>query len=368
MANDENKINELVENDEEPTVKLQLPVSVLNSDIPARAIARTFDATPHLNSYHDAGDAEHLRIRLLESEKYADSIRQQSQDLIETNNRLEQEIKNLSLCLSDTKQKNIRLASEVAMVTAATEEMKNELLLAKEQHESEIRILRLELGEAQNTAVQSDEINSQLASDLVDSRIFKEELERMLDLAEQKSAERNQELEKQLARLHRETESLNQKLATKSEAVSILLAELAKKSEIVESIGEIEDAMHDTEESTSARKLKSVGSDTRVAIDHVTRVLVGQIDNQALRFPLVKNRLTIGRTKDNDIQLKAACISRHHAVVETDGKQTRIIDSGSTNGVQVNSEKIVARNLANGDVVTIGNALFKYEERKNDES
>ena len=39
--------------------------------------------------------------------------------------------------------------------------------------------------------------------------------------------------------------------------------------------------------------------------DRVTRVLVGKVGEQLLRFPLFKDRLTIGRTEDNDIQLNA---------------------------------------------------------------
>ena len=97
--------------------------------------------------------------------------------------------------------------------------------------------------------------------------------------------------------------------------------------------------------------------------DRVTRVLVGKIGDQLLRFPLFKDRLTIGRTSDNDIQLNAGYISRRHAVVQTDGESTRVIDWGSKNGVYVNSKPVTEHFLKNGDIVTIGNAHFRYEER-----
>ena len=87
----------------------------------------------------------------------------------------------------------------------------------------------------------------------------------------------------------------------------------------------------------------------------------GEVDGQELRFPLFKDRLTIGRTEQNDIQLKATCVSRRHAVIVTDRDTTRVIDWGSKNGVYVNSDRITEHFLKNGDAVRIGTADFRYE-------
>ena len=105
---------------------------------------------------------------------------------------------------------------------------------------------------------------------------------------------------------------------------------------------------------------RQVGKDR----DKVTRVLIGSIGDQILRFPLFKDRLTIGRTEDNDIQLKLSYISRRHAVVMTEGDSTRVIDWGSKNGVYVNSKRVKEHFLSNGDIVAVGNAKFRYEERR----
>ena len=96
--------------------------------------------------------------------------------------------------------------------------------------------------------------------------------------------------------------------------------------------------------------------------------MIGTVDNQVLQFPLFKDRLTIGRTKENDIQLKAAYISRLHAVIQTEGDATRIIDWGSKNGIQVNSARVSEHFLCHGDTIMIGNARFRYEERKKRDS
>ena len=96
--------------------------------------------------------------------------------------------------------------------------------------------------------------------------------------------------------------------------------------------------------------------------ERVTRLLIGRVDDQELRFPLFKNRLTIGRTQQNDIQLKAQYISRRHAVITTEGDAARVIDWGSKNGVYVNSRRVSEHFLKHGDIVTIGIAEFRYEE------
>lgn len=328
----------------------------------------TADASSEIDLASPGSDNDRLQLRLQRSERYADTIRQQSQDLIETNTRFEREIENLTQSLADAKQRNMCLLRESEQMAAKVEDMQSKLDASQAEHENEMRILRFELGEAQDTAVQSDELNSQLASDLVDARSFKEELERMLTEAEEQSAARIDALQKEHAKLTRKAESLEQKLSTKSEAISILLGELAKKSEHIDSFGEIEEVIHDIDERMSERSLRSEESDKRATVDRITRVLIGKVDNQVLRFPLFKNRLTVGRTKDNDIQLKAAYISRHHAVIETNGEQTRIVDSGSKNGVQVNAERIDKKVLVHGDIVLIGNARFQYEERKKRDS
>ena len=102
----------------------------------------------------------------------------------------------------------------------------------------------------------------------------------------------------------------------------------------------------------------------RAPTDRISRVLIGSVDDQLLRFPLFKDRLTIGRTKDNDIQLKAEYVSRRHAVIQTDGATARIIDWGSKNGIHVNSVKVSEHFLCHGDTISIGSARFRYEERK----
>ena len=304
--------------------------------------------------------------RLERTEAYADSLRRKLQDVIGLQDELRSERDRLSGSLAETIEKNRYL--EEALANAADDKLQldKELASIADKHQEEMRILRFELGEAQETVAQSEELKSQLASDLVDTRGFKEELERMLCDNDENARKRIDELEKKLAKVTRVASDYEEKLESRSDAINVLLAELAKKSEQIESINEIGEVISDIDVRISEQfdeDEATIVAQSHKPQDRVTRVLVGKVGNQLLRFPLFKDRLTIGRTDDNDIQLNAVYISRRHAVVQADGDATRVIDWGSKNGVYVNSKRVTEHFLQNGDIVTIGNAHFRYEER-----
>ena len=307
----------------------------------------------------DAQASEELISRLRRTEEYADSIRKQSHDLIEENTSAGREIESLSSRLTEGTERNAEVSKRLSTATSDIEELQSTLSQIQKRHEDEIRILRFELGDAQSTIIQTEELTTQIASDLVDARSFNAELERMLRDAEEQSSDQIDQLQRQVAQLTRKAGSFEQKLTAKSEAISVLLAELANKSDQDDSIGEIEGAIQDIDDRMSEHNISG---------DKVSRVLVGTVEDKMLRFPLFKNRLTIGRTDDNDIQIKAVYVSRRHAVIQTDGDVTRIIDWGSKNGIQVNSAKVTEHFLCHGDTLLIGNARFRYEERKKRDS
>ena len=229
---------------------------------------------------------------------------------------------------------------------------------AERAHAEEIRVLRFELGEAEDTLAQNEHITEQLASDLIDTRNFRDELEHMLRDKEEKNDTSIMNLRKKVSKLGKTVSDYEEKLESKTEAINCLLAELTKKSQQIDSIEKMEVVIHEIDNHLS----KSIDSRPPPDRERVTRLLIGQVDDKELRFPLFKNRLTIGRTRQNDIQLKAQHISRRHAVITTEGDAARVIDWGSKNGVYVNSKRVTEHFLENGDIVAIGSAEFRYEE------
>lgn len=328
-----------------------------------RKAARSIPKPPPSSSTQD--DEPFSQNRLLRTEAYADSLRRKLQDLLASHDKLERENAHLEASVQRSHKYGEQLTAELAVEKEDKDALDRELASIADKHAEEIRLLRFELGEAQDTVVQSEELNSQLASDLVDTRGFKKELERMLCDNDEKSRVRIDELEKELVRARRIAKNFEERLEARSDAINVLLAELARKSERIDSIGEIGDVISDIDERISEQfdEVDDTPVPTNRANERVTRVLLGKVGNKLLRFPLFKDRLTIGRTMDNDIHLNATYISRRHAVVQADGDATRVIDWGSRNGVFVNSKRITEHFLKNGDIVTIGNVHFRYEER-----
>lgn len=329
----------------------------------ARKAAREIPKPPRSKQSGFAADDNH--DRLAHAEAYADSLRQKFQDILANQEDLEADRNRLQNALTDALARNRQLSDDLETANQANLDLDRKLVEMGETHAEDLRILRFELGQAQETVSQTEVLNSQLASDLVDTRGFKEELERMLSDTDERSQAHIEKLETELQHATSRAQDLEEKLEARSDAINVLLAELARKSEQVESIGEIGDVISDIDDRISERfdEEDDARGASQKSYDRITRVLVGKIGDQLLRFPLFKDRLTIGRTSDNDIQLNAGYISRRHAVVQTDGESTRVIDWGSKNGVYVNSKPVTEHFLKNGDIVTIGNAHFRYEER-----
>lgn len=87
------------------------------------------------------------------------------------------------------------------------------------------------------------------------------------------------------------------------------------------------------------------------------RKLVITIAGQAFDYPIVKKQITIGRGHGSDIRIASHFVSRVHAKISTNGLATIIEDTGSKNGLVVNSERVRRRVLRDGDVVSFGDDL-----------
>ncbi len=90
------------------------------------------------------------------------------------------------------------------------------------------------------------------------------------------------------------------------------------------------------------------------------RLLVRSKDGHEQVVHVLGRKTSIGRTPDNDLQIDASYISRHHAVILVHGQKTVIEDLNSTNGVHINGRRIVRENLKDGDLVMVGKAAFRF--------
>jgi diguanylate cyclase (GGDEF)-like protein len=79
------------------------------------------------------------------------------------------------------------------------------------------------------------------------------------------------------------------------------------------------------------------------------------------RYELAGTReVVIGRGADCTIQVDRDSVSRKHAKVVRSGNQWQVVDLGSTNGSYVNDAQVTQCSLRDGDLLKIGNAIFKF--------
>jgi len=89
--------------------------------------------------------------------------------------------------------------------------------------------------------------------------------------------------------------------------------------------------------------------------------LILSMDGLVLKeIPLLKDRMTIGRKANNDIQIDNMAISGEHAAVVTILNDSFLEDLNSTNGTMVNGQAVKKHFLKDGDVIELGKYKMKY--------
>ncbi|MGM0397170.1 MAG: FHA domain-containing protein [Bacillota bacterium] len=79
----------------------------------------------------------------------------------------------------------------------------------------------------------------------------------------------------------------------------------------------------------------------------------------------VENALTLGRQKDNTIEIKDPYISKKHFRITKDEDQFFLEDLGSSNGTYLNGERVedVTR-IKKGDIIKVGEIEFIFIDRE----
>ena len=91
-----------------------------------------------------------------------------------------------------------------------------------------------------------------------------------------------------------------------------------------------------------------------------TKLVVSLRGNPDREIVLSTDRVLIGRGDEADVRIDSVFVSRYHALILRDGKQDVLLDLGSTNGVLVNSRRIVRRALRDRDLIQIGPTRVTY--------
>lgn len=159
-------------------------------------------------------------------------------------------------------------------------------------------------------------------------------------------------------RLEATNADLRSALEQQRQALTDREAELQRVSRVASSstyaLGRVQSSIDDLG-SLSNSPAESAAEGEQVPVSVLTR-----IDSDLNQSFVLRSRATIGRDSDNDIQIDARFVSRHHAAMVPGHRSALVEDLSSTNGVVVNGRRVRCARLTHGDVLTFGTAKFRY--------
>ena len=80
-------------------------------------------------------------------------------------------------------------------------------------------------------------------------------------------------------------------------------------------------------------------------------------------YPVASRRVVLGRSRECDISLPDSNVSRRHAELVQEGATYWLADLGSTNGTELNGERVDRAKLADGDRITLGSTDVVFGRR-----
>lgn len=99
----------------------------------------------------------------------------------------------------------------------------------------------------------------------------------------------------------------------------------------------------------------------------MAEIIVKYDDKVIERVVIDKRRISIGRTKENDIVLENRGVSRRHAVIEFNDSGAVVIDNESLNGIFLNDRRVTEEVLRENDEITIGKYSLIFHSQETEE-
>jgi chromosome segregation ATPase len=327
-----------------------------------------------------AAGGERLRTLQASAEAHGSSNSRQQAELA----RLQAERANLTAAVESARAATLAANQQAAGHGGALEQMRSrnaelEATLTAErrrvgQLEEELATARRDTqdwGSALSSAQQ--ERNTHLASLGAAEARVREQEERVAEQLEavralqadaDTSAARARELEGDL----RAAEDAVNRLESEARARNARIEELEKANQQWRTT--LEEARHGATDTAANQGLRDAAHevpDTPAAPEPVpeaaARLLIQTEEGREVVHVLGR-RTSIGRTPDNDLQIDAKFISRHHAVILVGPVHSIIEDLNSTNGVYVNGRRITRNTLKDGDTLLFGRAQYRFAVRK----
>jgi len=333
----------------------------LESDLSHRA-ARIADLDSQVSTLAAAlqqRDVELTRLRAVEASLSAALEAARAATATVTTRAGEQES-----ALTETRTRIATLDAELAAERKRGAEREEELTKVRsdmEEWASAVRAAQVERG-GHLASIASGEARVKQLEDRVAEQV---DMLRALQSASDAAIARTHELEADLRAAEDGITRLESQLRSRNARVS----ELEKANQQWRhTLDETRAAHIDTDTHLALREAAHADADEGLAPapDGATRLL-SRSDGEREVVHVLGRKTSIGRTPDNDLQIDAKHISRHHAVILAGPAHTIIEDLNSTNGVLVNGKRISRQLLKDGDQVTIGRAEYRFAVRRTGE-
>lgn len=191
--------------------------------------------------------------------------------------------------------------------------------------------------------------------ELTDSR---DKLQTRLAMANEK----NLESEAVVGAMGKKIEKLEAELCAKRDLIEVLVNGRSADKEMDDTFDECVDVTTDVDAGATDAD-SNVHLNQPDILPFRARHLIVAIDpygGEAIRYPLYKREMTIGRSRKADIRIPNVYVSRMHARISREGSKAIIQDTSSTNGFLVNSEASRRRELMHGDRLNIGTMEFEF--------
>lgn len=78
---------------------------------------------------------------------------------------------------------------------------------------------------------------------------------------------------------------------------------------------------------------------------------------------LTQRSVVLGRSKEADVQVPDANVSRRHAEIRQEGATYWLVDLGSTNGTELNGKRVQRAKLSDGDRIGVGSTELTFGRR-----
>jgi pSer/pThr/pTyr-binding forkhead associated (FHA) protein len=98
----------------------------------------------------------------------------------------------------------------------------------------------------------------------------------------------------------------------------------------------------------------------RESAETAARLVVSRGPDKGAEVEITRQRTAIGRSRECDIRLNDATVSRWHAELVREHGRYFLVDGGSLNGTYLNRRPVDHAELSDGDEIWIGKARFTF--------